>query len=86
MHLHQPDDLVLNTGQMRDAIHVQRHRIPSPRDLDADVIIHASVAREVAKQKATRKAKDLAPAAHTSASTTRRVGQPSRVAALQEEM
>lgn len=88
VHSRQPEDFILNTGQMRDAIHVQRHRVPSPGNLDADAIIHASVALEVAKQKSARKAKDSeAPAvAHAEASSARRVGQPSRVAALQGGM
>ncbi|KAJ7246704.1 hypothetical protein C8J57DRAFT_1438159 [Mycena rebaudengoi] len=50
-HLGRADDLVLNTAQMRDAIHVQRFRIDSPV-LDLDEIVHRSAAREVDSQRA----------------------------------
>ncbi|KAH9948702.1 hypothetical protein B0H21DRAFT_890351 [Amylocystis lapponica] len=50
-----PSALVLNTAQMRDAIHVQRFRIASP-SLDTNQIVHASVAREVDAQKVVNKA------------------------------
>ncbi|PBK79410.1 hypothetical protein ARMGADRAFT_1049148 [Armillaria gallica] len=41
-----PADIVLNTAQMRDAVHVQPFRRPSPA-LNADEIIHRSVQKEV---------------------------------------
>jgi hypothetical protein len=53
--VHQmPEDLVLNTAQMQDVIHVQKfhHRSTS---LVADEIITAIVAREAVTQKALQK-------------------------------
>lgn len=48
-------DLILNTAQMRDAVHVQRFRIPF-QALDEVSIIQESVAREVAAQKQAHRA------------------------------
>lgn len=45
-HVNEPNDLVLNKAQMRDAVHVQRFRIDSDL-LDADTITHASSINEV---------------------------------------
>ena len=45
------DDILLNTAQMRDALHVQRFRIPSPV-LNADEITMFAVQREVQGRKA----------------------------------
>jgi hypothetical protein len=42
---------VLNTAQMRDAIHVQHFRISS-ETLDVDDIVHESVVKELAALKA----------------------------------
>lgn len=52
-HIRQPDDLVLNTAQMRDAPLLQKFRLRSP-DLNADDIITASAAHEIALQKTAR--------------------------------
>ncbi|PCH45012.1 hypothetical protein WOLCODRAFT_91104 [Wolfiporia cocos MD-104 SS10] len=50
--VHQrPTDLILNTAQMRDAVHVQQFRIP-PQVLDEDEVITASAAQEVHARKA----------------------------------
>ncbi|KAJ7290654.1 hypothetical protein C8J57DRAFT_1213292 [Mycena rebaudengoi] len=49
-HLGRADDLVLNTAQMRDALHVQHFRIESPM-LDIDEIVHQSAAQEVDSQR-----------------------------------
>jgi hypothetical protein len=76
-----PHDLVLNTAQMRDAIHVQKFRHRSTA-LNADEIITASAAREIAVQKALQKT--AGPASKSAAPQTQRVGQPQRLAALQE--
>lgn len=47
-------DLILNTAQMRDTIHVQQFHIPF-QALDEDSIIQESVAREVVAQKQARR-------------------------------
>lgn len=80
-HVRNPEDIVLNTAQMRDAAYVQRFRLQSPL-LDEDQIITASAAREVALQKAARNASTPCPT--TSMSVPQRLGQPRRVVALQE--
>jgi hypothetical protein len=73
---------MLNTAQMRDAIHVQRYRLRSPI-LDEEGIIMASAAREVASQKAARKALESSSSVKQ-ASTPQQLVQPRRLAALQE--
>ncbi|KAE9396389.1 hypothetical protein BT96DRAFT_758157, partial [Gymnopus androsaceus JB14] len=45
-----PEDLVLNTAQMRNAVLVQQFRIPSPT-LNAQEIIMKSVQKEIAVRK-----------------------------------
>jgi hypothetical protein len=45
------DEFILNTAQMRDAKHVQRHRIPS-QPLDFDTTVHESAAKAVDVRKA----------------------------------
>jgi hypothetical protein len=50
-HNRAENDLVLNTAQMRDAIHVQRFRIISQM-LDSDAIVHQSAVKELASLKA----------------------------------
>lgn len=50
-HTNHPDDLILNTGQMRDAVHLQQFRI-NYDPLDADFIIHTSAVREIDVRKA----------------------------------
>jgi hypothetical protein len=77
-----PHDIVLNTAQMRDAIHVQKYRHHSGT-LDADTIITESAVREVVAQKVLRKSLEtnLAP---TVTARPRNVGQPQRVEALRE--
>ncbi|KAJ6474054.1 hypothetical protein C8R47DRAFT_1076489 [Mycena vitilis] len=52
VHTQNPADLVLNTAQMRDAVHLQRFRIDTPY-LDSDEVIHQSSANEL---EASRKA------------------------------
>ncbi|KAJ7601530.1 hypothetical protein B0H17DRAFT_1241343 [Mycena rosella] len=49
-HLQNPTDLVLNTAQMRDAVHLQPFRIDTPA-MDKDTIIHQSAANELAAAK-----------------------------------
>ena len=49
-HLTDPNDLILNTAQMRDAIHVQNFRIPST-PLDEERIIQESVTRAINQRK-----------------------------------
>lgn len=76
---------MLNTGQMRDAIHVQRYRLRSP-DLDEEDIIMASAAREVAVQKAARKTLEPTSSAKAPASTPtlQQLSLPRRLVMLQE--
>jgi len=50
-----PNDMVLNTAQMRDAVLLQRFRIPSSV-LILDDIVTASVAREIQAEKKTKQA------------------------------
>jgi len=45
-HLDGPNDLILNTAQMRDAVHVQRHRVPST-ELDTLSVVQESSARTI---------------------------------------
>jgi hypothetical protein len=80
-HMQHPEDIMLNTAQMRDAAHVQVFRLRSP-NLDAESIVTASAAREVALQKAARKVSDSTSTAK--APTTQQLGHPRRLAALQE--
>jgi len=49
-HLINPDDLILNTAQMRDAVHLQKFRIPST-PLNEEIVIHESVARAIDQRK-----------------------------------
>lgn len=74
-------DVILNTAQMRDALHVQKIRIPS-EILDEETVITASVAREIGLRKASAKqAKQLEK---TGQGKSQRVLQPQRLTALQE--
>jgi hypothetical protein len=84
-HSKHPKDLMLNTAQMRDAIHVQRYRLRSP-DLDEADIIMASAAREVAAQKAARKTLEPTSSAKApvSTATQQQLGLPRWLAMLQE--
>lgn len=79
-HSQHPEDIVLNTAQMRDAIHVQTFCLRSPI-LEENKIITASAGREVASKKAARKVMEVTSAAKTTA--PQQVGQPWRLAALQ---
>ena len=79
-HSQHPEDIVLNTAQMRDAIHVQTFRLCSPI-LEENEIVTANAAMEVASQKAARKVMEVTSAAKTTA--PQQVGQPWRLAALQ---
>lgn len=49
-HLTDPNDLILNIAQMRDASHVQKFRIPST-PLEEERIIQESVARAINQRK-----------------------------------
>jgi len=49
-HLTNPDDLILNTAQMRDATHLQKFRIPSTA-LDEEMVIQESVAHAINQRK-----------------------------------
>lgn len=49
-HLTNPNDLILNTAQMRDAIHLQKFQIHSTA-LDEDTVIQESIARAINKRK-----------------------------------
>lgn len=75
-----PGDVVLNTAQMRDAIHLQKFRIASP-ELDGDMVLTESAVREFNISKttpltsSTSKTKARGPAASS-------VGQPHRLTAL----
>jgi hypothetical protein len=51
IHNRADNDLVLNTAQMRDAIHIQRFRISS-EILDMDGIVHESAVKGLAALKA----------------------------------
>jgi hypothetical protein len=50
VHVRNVDDVVLNTAQMRDAIHVQPFRLDST-PMDREVVINQSAAKEVAARK-----------------------------------
>ncbi|KAK7029116.1 hypothetical protein R3P38DRAFT_2524834 [Favolaschia claudopus] len=50
-HLSNIGDVVLNTAQMRDAVHVQRFRVSS-EPLDLDAIVLASASKEIRARKA----------------------------------
>jgi hypothetical protein len=62
IHTGPGDDLVLNTGQMRDAVDLQPFRVDS-EPLDTETIIMASVLREFELKKAAAKAAVSAAAA-----------------------
>jgi hypothetical protein len=49
-HLRNPNDLVMNTAQMRDAIYVQRYRINS-QPLDVESVIQEGAARIIDARK-----------------------------------
>jgi hypothetical protein len=49
-HLNQPNDLILNTAQMRDAVHLQKFCLTS-EPLDLEDVIMASAAREIKGRK-----------------------------------
>jgi hypothetical protein len=79
-----PQDVVLNTAQMRDAVHVQKFR-QCLAVLDTDQLITESAAREVVTQKALRKASESIPAPKTATlASSRQAAQLQRVTALQE--
>ncbi|KAF7965797.1 hypothetical protein HWV62_41769 [Athelia sp. TMB] len=78
-------DVVLNTAQMRDAVHLQKFRIAS-EDLNEEIIITASAAREIAARKAGKITSSIPkpqpkPKSRNPASAP--LGQPRRLAALQ---
>ncbi|EIW86698.1 hypothetical protein CONPUDRAFT_69138 [Coniophora puteana RWD-64-598 SS2] len=54
-----PDALVLNTAQMRDAIHVQRYRL-SPEPIDREHAIKTGAEAEIASQRVKNKAQTRA--------------------------
>lgn len=56
-HIRTTDDLVLNTAQMRDAIHLQHFRVSSDT-LDVDHIIHQSAIKELASLKVSATTSD----------------------------
>ncbi|KAJ7634017.1 hypothetical protein B0H17DRAFT_1164135 [Mycena rosella] len=60
VHNGAQDDLLLNTGQMRDALHLQPFRVNSPV-LDTDTLIMASVLREFDQKKAAASSSDSVP-------------------------
>jgi hypothetical protein len=79
-----PQDVVLNTAQMRDAVYVQKFRQRSAT-LDAEQLITESAAREVVTQKALRKASESIPAPKAATlASSRQAAQLRRVTALQE--
>ena len=49
-HLEVPTDLILNTAQMRDAVHVQRHRVPST-ELEPLTVVQESATRTIDARK-----------------------------------
>ncbi|KAJ7110547.1 hypothetical protein C8R44DRAFT_633975 [Mycena epipterygia] len=51
VHSRNPHDIVLNTAQMRDAVHMQRFRVHSEA-LDFDTVVHQSAAKELKARKA----------------------------------
>ncbi|KIJ57791.1 hypothetical protein HYDPIDRAFT_103839, partial [Hydnomerulius pinastri MD-312] len=69
------EDLILNTAQMRDAVHVQRFRISAP-PLDREFAIYAGAAAEVEAQKL----KD-----QHSTTTKLKGKQPARMSALRRK-
>lgn len=79
-----PGDMVLNTAQMRDAVHVQKFRMRS-QTLDGEHIITASAAREVRAQRVARDASESTSAGKAPASGPQHhLSQPRRLVALQE--
>ncbi|KAF7335506.1 hypothetical protein MVEN_02204400 [Mycena venus] len=87
-HVQNLDDVVLNTAQMRDAVHVQQFRLDST-PMDLEVIINASAAREIAihKKQATAAAPAPPPrprpSASAAASSSSASHLPPQVAELQ---
>ncbi|KAJ7874146.1 hypothetical protein B0H14DRAFT_3437824 [Mycena olivaceomarginata] len=90
-HVRNVDDVVLNTAQMRDAIHVQLFRVDST-SMDREMVINQSAAKEVAARKkgvsSAAKAPAPRPQAKTSvapqaSSSLNASHLPSRVAELQ---
>jgi hypothetical protein len=51
MHSNNPDLMMLNTAQMRDALHLQKFRIPSD-GLQSDDILKTSAEVEISSRKA----------------------------------
>ena len=45
-HLQNPSDQILNTAQMRDAFHVQKHRVNSTQ-LDSDMVLQAAATKAI---------------------------------------
>jgi hypothetical protein len=52
-HLRNPDQLILNTAQMCDAVHLQKFQIP-PGPLEEPAIVDASVRRVLTRENAAR--------------------------------
>ncbi|KAF7976125.1 hypothetical protein HWV62_7571 [Athelia sp. TMB] len=75
-HVGAPFDLVLNTAQMRDAIHVQQFRVPCVvlDEVAEERIIEASVRREIDVRKVRSAAKAVQAAAGGTAN--KRAGAP----------
>ena len=51
MHTNNPDSMMLNTAQMRDALHLQKFRVPSG-GLQSDDILKTSAEAELSSRKA----------------------------------
>ncbi|KAJ7710473.1 hypothetical protein B0H17DRAFT_914738 [Mycena rosella] len=88
-HLVSPTDLVLNTAQMRDAVHVQRFRIDTPA-MEQDTVIHQSAANELEAAKTAAKSTTTAGCSQNrtrstpAVSTRARPSQLARVRALDQ--
>lgn len=79
-------DLILNTAQMQDAIHLQQFQVPF-QTLNEDSIVQESVAREVVAQKQARRtgtgATQSTPVQGSSAMAGQHAGQHCRVVEIQ---
>ncbi|KAK6992397.1 hypothetical protein R3P38DRAFT_2570511 [Favolaschia claudopus] len=64
-------DVVLNTAQMRDALHLQKYRVSS-EPLDLDSIVHASASKEIR----ARRANDPTPSALLAAASASPIHAP----------
>ncbi|EAU86850.2 hypothetical protein CC1G_11482 [Coprinopsis cinerea okayama7 len=69
-HRNHPDERVVNTAQMRDAMHLQRFRIPS-QPLPVDSTLRSSAEATIAAKKALRKAASTSNVASAPTVTSR---------------